>query len=223
MLRSVLLALAVIPTALDAQRLEPSVRAGLRAPAGGQLVVPVALPATTGFLSVPSTFSERGGLYVSASARAALTETVGVVGGLSVTTSERFAESPGVTACRSCPTRLLSGLLGVSVRRRIGSRFRVETGIGGEWIHLGGEAYNDPLTGPGIIGVEPTRRVVGGTNATVGAAVVLRRGGAVRVDAQLRRYSITSRWTDPAVSSVNGRLVSTPYSDLLLSVGWSPR
>ncbi len=93
------------------------------------------------------------------------------------------------------PVTLLSGLAAFSARRAVGTRSRVE----------------------------PSRRVVGGAIASVGAARTLRRGGTVRVDAPVRPYRIISRWTDPGSESLYGAISSTPYSDVVVTLGWSPR
>jgi hypothetical protein len=219
---ALVLALGAAPIA--AQRVETLWSLGVRAPIGGELVVPVPIPAQVGFASLPTSFSETTGIVVGADARISLIGALGLRTGLSVTRAQRVIERGPVAGCRRCSTTLVSGLLGVSLRQPISARLQVEAAVGGELIHLGGEAYAQPLdvhTGANVV---PTGRVVGGTNASLGSVLALRRAGAIRLDGRLRRYHITSRWTDPARMVNNpGAIESRPYTDLLVTIGWSPR
>lgn len=217
------LAAAIGAAPLAAQRIEPSLYFGVRAPVGGELIVPVPVPATVGFLSVPRTFSETNGTVMGASARVRLRGALGLNTGVAVVMAGRFSESPGVRACRKCASTLVSGLVGLGVRHPLTARLRVEAAVGGELIHLGGEAYAEPLDVGAAADIVPTRRFVGGTNASLGSVLSLRRGGAIRLNAQWRRYHITSRWTDPTFDQAADAIVSRPYTDLLLTIGWSPR
>ena len=216
------LALSAPPVA--AQRVETNWSIGVRAPIGGELVVPVPLPAPIGFASLPTSLSETTGIVAGADARIPLIGALGLRTGLSVSRAQRVIERGPVAGCRRCSVTLVSGLLGVSLRQPITARLHVEAGVGGELIHLGGEAYSKPLdvlTGADVV---PSSRVVGGTNASLGSVLALQRAGAIRLDATLRRYHITSRWSDPAVMVNNpGEIESRPYTDLLVTIGWSPR
>ena len=184
-------------------------------------MVPIALPPSAGIPSAPWTFREHRGVFFGGAARIRINGTLGLVGGLSATLSERSTNYESMTSCQSCESVLLGGRLGLSARRNISPNVRLEGGIDGELIHLGGEAYSQPMRGIGLRGVEPTKRLVGGTGFSIGSAFRPVFGGALRLNARARRYSVTSRWTDPEYSSVNGQVRSTPYTDLLVSMGWT--
>ncbi len=218
-----LIAAAPLAAPVEAQRVEPSVYFGMRASVGGQVIVPVPAPASSGFLSIPRTFRETSGTIVGASARVRLLGALGLNTGVAVAMANRLSESPDATLCRKCSSTLVSGLLGLAVRHPLTTRLLVEAGVGGELIHLGGDAYAEPLDVLASADVVPTRRVVGGTNASLGSVLSLQRGGAIMLNAQWRRYHITSRWTDPTFEQTAGSIVSSPYTDLLLTIGWSPQ
>lgn len=217
-----LLLAAAAAAPLAAQRIEPEFYFGMRASVAGELVVPVPIPANVGFASTPRTFSERSGFVVGGSARIPLGDVWGVLTGVNVVVAERFSETGGITRRPTSSTVLTSGQLGLSVLKPLTERLGVVAALGGELIHLGGEVYAEGFDW--IVGsnVEPTRRLVAGTNASVGARYSLRRAGAVRLNAQWRRYRIESRWSDPTYDDIYGSPESRPYSDLLVTVGWSP-
>ena len=216
------LAAAISAAPLASQRVEPILYFGVRLPVGGELVVPVPIPAVMGFRSIPRTFSEAHGTVVGVSARVQLLGALGLKTGVAVTMAERISDAPGFTVCRKCATTLVSGLLGLAVRHPVTARLRVEAAVGAELIHLDGEVYAEPLDVLAVADIVPTRRFVGGTNASLGSVLSLRRAGAIRFDAQWRRYHITSRWTDQTYGAIAGTIESSPYTDLLLTIGWSP-
>lgn len=214
--------LLLTPLPLAAQRIEPSVHAGLRAPTGGELVVPVPVPASSGFSAIPRSFTETGGVTVGAGARIRLTGTLGVATGLSATFAQRDVDANILTNCNPCSSTLLSALLGLSARRSLTERLRLDGTLGGELIRLGGDAHDAPMDVGSFAGVEATRRTVGASVASLGAAYMLRGGSALRLDVQLRRYTVTYRWTDPSFVTLFGAPTSTPYTDVRVTLGWRP-
>jgi hypothetical protein len=220
-LRLVVPALAFILTApqVAAQRFEPSFQLGFRTPIGGDLVVPVPTPGGVGFTSTPRTFTETGGLVFGAGGRLRLNGTFGLATGLSATLAERTTDWNGNTNCRPCSNTIVSAMLGVSARRTLSARYTIDAMLGGEAIRLTGDAQELDVGAAG--GIVPVSKTVGGLTASLGTTLAPVSSGLLRLDVQLRSYSVRSRWTDANLTQTFGDPEAAAVRDLRVVLGWS--
>jgi len=214
-----LLALMLASLPLAAQRFEPSFQLGFRAPISGDLVVPVPTPGGVGFTSTPRTFTETGGLVVGVGGRVRLNDTFGLATGLSATLAERTTEWNGNTNCRPCSNTIVNGLLGISARRALNARYTLDAMLGGEAVHLTGDAQELDVGTTGR--VVPARKTVGGLTASVGTTLAPVSSGLLRLDLQLRAYSVRSEWTEASLTQIYGDPATSSVRDVRLTLGWS--
>lgn len=213
------LALGLSAGPLAAQRFEPSFQLGFRTPIGGDLVVPVPTPGNVGFTSAPRTFTETGGLVVGAGGRLRLNGTFGLATGLAATLAERTTDWNGSTNCRPCSNTIVNALLGLSARRALDERYTLEAMIGGEAIHLTGDAQElDVGTTANVV---PTSRTVGGLSASVGTTLAPLSSGLLRLDLLFRAYAVRSKWADPTLTQIYGDPEAASVRDLRIMLGWS--
>lgn len=213
------LALLVSSLPLAAQRFEPTFQLGFRTPIGGDLVVPVPTPGGVGFTSTPRTFTETGGLVFGAGGRLRLTDTFGVATGLSATLAERTTDWNGPTNCRPCSNTIVNGLLGLSARRALDERYTLDLVLGGEAIHLTGDAQELDVGAAGDI--VPTSKTVGGFTASIGTTLAPVSSGLLRLDVQWRAYSVPAKWTDASLTQTFGDPEAASVRDLRIILGWS--
>jgi hypothetical protein len=214
---AVALVLSALP--LAAQRFEPSFQMGFRTPMASDLVVPVPTPGSVGFTSTPRTFTETGGIVFGAGGRLRLNNTLGLATGVSATLAERTTDWNGSTNCRPCSNTILNALLGVSARRALNARYTVDAMLGGEAIHLTGDAQELDVGAAGNI--VPESKTVGGLTAAVGTTLAPLSSGLLRLDVQLRAYSIRSKWTDASLTQNFGDPETTSVRDVRITLGWS--
>lgn len=214
-----ILALMLASLPLAAQRFEPSFQLGFRAPISGDLVVPVPTPGGVGFPSTPRTFTETGGLVFGAGGRVRLNDTFGLATGLSATLAERTTEWNGNTNCRPCSNTIVNGLLGISARRALTARYTLDAMLGGEAVHLTGDAQELDVGTTGR--VVPASKTVGGLTASVGTTLAPVSSGLLRLDLQLRAYSVRSKWTDAGLTQIYGDPATTSVRDARITLGWT--
>lgn len=214
-----LIALMLASLPLAAQRFEPTFQLGFRTPIGGDLVVPVPTPGNVGFTSAPRTFTETGGLVFGAGGRLRLTENFGLATGLSATLAERTTDWNGNTSCRPCSNTIVSALLGVSARRALNERYTLDAMLGGEAIHLAGDAQEIDVGSTGDI--VPASKTVGGLTASIGSTLAPVSSGLLRLDVQLRAYSIRSKWSDPLLTQTYGDPETASVRDMRIILGWT--
>lgn len=183
------------------------------------------LPASSGFSGRPYTFREGDGITAAATVRAPVIGPFWLNTGVSISSVRRFFDAPvvaGSVSCQECTGLLTSGFVGISTRVPVSARLSLDGGVSGELIHLGGEGYAQPLVIASMLEIEPARRLVGASVASIGSTLRLRERGAVRIDVQLRRYRIAFRSGNGAIAIAADSISSTPSTDVRLTVGWTP-
>lgn len=200
----------------------------VRLPASGTVAMPIPRPSMSGYPYDYERFRETGAVVVAARVDIRSRGPLLLVTGGSFEHGQRIADTDRFQdGCwDGCTSQQVALHLGLAARASGQQGASMRVGIGAEWIHLFGEAYDRPVghTGSVANSIRSEKRAVVGGVASFGAAHRLPSGSEVRLDIRLRRYGVRYAWpTNSTWATVYPSPRTSPFDDIRVGIGWRPR